>query len=173
MCCQETHIFAYLTIFYWIDVVCHLWFNLGNNTDSFFPPYFDFYGPFSSNVIQQTIKNIHFYFKIKIFWWNEAVEVIEVTEAVEVIETIEAIEVLDASKITQYLKYKLSFSPKRHKEAKNVENIFWKYLYIWYIHTLFPPKKVCMFANWTIDGAKHCFNKNWYGRQKCGFLRNT
>ena len=34
-------------------------------------------------------------------------------------------------------------------------------------------KKVCMFANWTIDGAQHCFNKNWYGRQKCGFLRNT
>ena len=30
-----------------------------------------------------------------------------------------------------------------------------------------------MFANWLIDGLKHCFNKNWYGRQKCGFLRNT
>ena len=30
-----------------------------------------------------------------------------------------------------------------------------------------------MFANWTIDGAQHCFNKNWYSRQKCGFLRNT
>ena len=54
----------------------------------FFSQYFDFYGPFSSNKIQQTIKNIHFYFKIKVFWWNEAVEVIEVTEAVEVIEAI-------------------------------------------------------------------------------------
>ena len=54
----------------------------------FFSQYFDFYGPFSSKKNQQTIKNIHFYFKIKVFWWNEAVEVIEVTEAVEVIEAI-------------------------------------------------------------------------------------
>ena len=36
MCCWETHIFAYLTSFYWIDVERHLWFNLGNITDSFF-----------------------------------------------------------------------------------------------------------------------------------------
>ena len=57
----------------------------------FFPQYVDFYGPFSSSKIQQTIKNIHFYFKIKVFWWNEAVEVIEVTEAVEAVEVIEAI----------------------------------------------------------------------------------
>ena len=91
MCCWETHIFAYLTSFYWIDVARHLWFNLGNITDSFFSQYFDFYGPFSSNKIQQTIKNIHFYFKIKVFWWNEAVEVIEVTEAVEAVEVIEDI----------------------------------------------------------------------------------
>ena len=57
----------------------------------FFSQYFDFYGPFSSNKIQQTIKNIHFYLKINVFWWNEAVEVIEVTEAVEAVEVIEAI----------------------------------------------------------------------------------
>ena len=43
-------------------------------------------GAFLSNKNYQTIKNIHFYFKIKFFWWNEAVEVIEVTEAVEAIE---------------------------------------------------------------------------------------
>ena len=53
--------------------------------------YFDFYGPFSSNKIQQTIENIHFYFKMKVFWWNEAIEVIEATEAVEAVEVIEAI----------------------------------------------------------------------------------
>ena len=48
-------------------------------------------GLFQVKKNQQTIKNIHFYFKIKVFWWNEAVEVIEVTEAVEAIEVIEAI----------------------------------------------------------------------------------
>ena len=50
-----------------------------------------------------------------------AVEVIEATEFVEAVEVIEAIEVLDAREITKYLKCKLSFSPKRHKKAKNVE----------------------------------------------------
>ena len=69
----------------------HLWFNLGNITDSFFPQYVDFYGPFSSSKMQQTIKNIHFYFKIKFFLCNEAVKVIEVTEAVEAVEVIGAI----------------------------------------------------------------------------------
>jgi hypothetical protein len=29
------------------------------------------------------------------------------------------------------------------------------------------------FENWTIDGAQHWFNKNWLGRQKMEFLRNT
>ena len=49
----------------------------------------------------------------------------EVTEAVEVIEAAEA---PDAKEITQYAKSKLSFSVKRHKQAKNVgkkiESIF-------------------------------------------------
>ena len=47
-----------------------------------------------------------------------SVEVIEATEAVEVIE---AAEVPEGRKITQYVKCKVSFSPKRHKKAKNVE----------------------------------------------------
>jgi hypothetical protein len=46
---------------------------------------------FSSNKKQQTTKNIHFYFKIKVFWWNEAVEVIEAIDVVEAVEVIEAI----------------------------------------------------------------------------------
>ena len=41
-----------------------------------------------------------FFFKLKVFWWNEAVEVIEATEAVEAIEVIEAIEVFKALEIT-------------------------------------------------------------------------
>ena len=45
-------------------------------------------GAFSGNKKYQTIKNIHFYLKIKVFWWNEAVEVIEATEVVEAIEAI-------------------------------------------------------------------------------------
>jgi hypothetical protein len=32
-----------------------------------------------------------FFFKLKVFWWNEAVEVIETTEVVEAVEVIEAI----------------------------------------------------------------------------------
>ena len=48
------------------------------------------------------------------FLWNEAIEVIEATEAVEVIE---ATEVPDGREITQNVKYKVSFSPKRHKKA--------------------------------------------------------
>ena len=28
------------------------------------------------------------------------------------------------------------------------------------------PKKVCKSANWTIDGALHQFNKNWWSRHK-------
>ena len=69
--------------------------------------------------------------------WNEAVEVIEATEVVEAVEVIEATEAPDAREITQYAKCKLSFSVKRHIWAKNVEKKIWKYLYIWYIQTLF------------------------------------
>jgi hypothetical protein len=32
-----------------------------------------------------------FFFKLKVFWWNEAVEVIEAAEVVEAVEVIEAI----------------------------------------------------------------------------------
>ena len=39
----------------------------------------------------------------KVFWWKEAVEVVEATEVVEVIE---AAEVPDAREITQYVKCK-------------------------------------------------------------------
>ena len=34
---------------------------------------------------------IYIFFKLKIFWWNEPVEVIEATEVVEAVEVIEAI----------------------------------------------------------------------------------
>ena len=34
---------------------------------------------------------MYFFFKLKVFWWNEAVEVIEATEVVEAVEVIEAI----------------------------------------------------------------------------------
>ena len=34
-------------------------------------------------------------------------------------------------------------------------------------------KEQDLFAKWTIDGVQHQFNKNWLGRQKLGFLRNT
>ena len=56
-----------------------------------------------------------------IFWGNEAEEVIETTENVEAIEIIEAAEVSDAREIPQYVKCKVSLSPKRHKKDKNVE----------------------------------------------------
>ena len=29
-----------------------------------------------------------------------------------------------------------------------------------------------MFANWTIGGAQHQFNKNWWTRHKCPYLMN-
>ena len=57
----------------------------------------------------------------KFFWWNEAIEVIEATEVVEAVEVIEAADVPDWKEITQFVKYKVSFSPKRHKKAKNIE----------------------------------------------------
>ena len=44
-----------------------------------------------------------------IFWWNEAVQVIEATEVVEAVEVIEAAEVLNAREITQYVKDRLFF----------------------------------------------------------------
>ena len=56
-----------------------------------------------------------------VIWWNEAIEVIEATEAVEAVEVIEAAEVPEGRKITQYVKCKVSFSPKKHRKAKNVE----------------------------------------------------
>ena len=64
------------------------------------------------------------------FWWNEAVKVIEATEVIEAVEVIEAAEAPDAiaREITQYAKYKLSFSVKKRKQAKNfgkkIESIF-------------------------------------------------
>ena len=66
------------------------------------------------------------YSKIKIFWWNEAVEVIEATEVVEATEVIEAAEVPDAREITRYVNCKVSFSAKLHKKAKNIKNRNWK-----------------------------------------------
>ena len=60
----------------------------------------------------------------EVFWWNEAIEVIEAVEAVDAVEAVEVIEAADVPegrKITQYVKCKVSFSPKRHKKAKNVE----------------------------------------------------
>ena len=51
---------------------------------------------------------------------------VEVIEATEFVEAVEVIEVLDAREITKYLKCKLSFSPKRHKKAKNVEKKYLK-----------------------------------------------
>ena len=56
----------------------------------------------------------------KFFLWNEAVEVVEATAVIEAVEVIEAPEAPDAREITQYAKCKLSFSVKRHKQAKNV-----------------------------------------------------
>ena len=50
----------------------------------------------------------------------------EAIEVVEAAEVIVAIQVLDAKEITLYVKCKLSFSPKRHKKAKNVEKIFFE-----------------------------------------------
>ena len=39
----------------------------------------------------------------------------------EAVEVIEAAEVPEGRIITQYVKFKVSFSPKRHKKAINVE----------------------------------------------------
>ena len=77
------------------------------------------------------------------FWWNEAVEVIEATDVVEAVEVIEAPEVPDARKIIQYEICKLSFSVKRHKWAKNIE-IFLKTSLHWvhsnsFLHNFFTP----------------------------------
>ena len=52
------------------------------------------------------------------WFWKKKIPATEVVEAVEVIE---AAEVPDWREITQYVKCKVSFSPKRHKKAKNVE----------------------------------------------------
>ena len=41
-------------------------------------------------IKKKSSKNV-FFFKLKFFWWNEAVEVIESTEVVEAVEVIEAI----------------------------------------------------------------------------------
>ena len=87
----------------------------------------------------------------EVFWWNKAIEVIEATEAVEVIE---AAEVSDGRKITQYVNCKVSFSPKRHKKAKNVEkkNTFWKWLYILYIQTVLTEKWFWNFTYLPVEG---------------------
>ena len=37
---------------------------------------------------------IYFFFKLKVFWWNEAVEVIEATEVVEAVEAVEVIKAI-------------------------------------------------------------------------------
>ena len=46
--------------------------------------------------------------------------VIEVAEVIEAVEVLEAAEAPDAREITLYPKCKLSFSVKRHEQAKNV-----------------------------------------------------
>ena len=56
---------------------------------------------FFSDLFQVTNhEKYRFFFKSKVFWWNEAVEVIEATEVVEAVEVIEAIQVLNAKEIT-------------------------------------------------------------------------
>ena len=56
----------------------------------------------------------------KVFWWNEAVEVIETTEVVEAVEVIEAAEDPDAMDITQCVKWKQFFIFFEAKEAVEV-----------------------------------------------------
>ena len=58
---------------------------------------------------------------LKVFQWNEAVEVIEAIEVAKAVEVIEAAEVPDAREITQWAKCKVSFPAKMHKKANNVE----------------------------------------------------
>ena len=91
-----------------------------------------------------------------VFWWNEAVEVIEAVEATEVIE---AAEVQDGREITQYEKCKLSFSLKRHKWAKNIEKKNWKHLYIRYIQTLFCKKNFTPFLLEAVEDRDVTFNQ--------------
>ena len=38
---------------------------------------------------------------------------------------------------------------------------------------LFPQKKVCMFANWTINVSQHQKTKKWLDRQNLAFLNDT
>ena len=93
----------------------------------------------------------------EVFWWNEAIETTEVIEAVEVIEAAEA---PDAREITQYAKCKLSFSVKRHKQAKNVGKKIWKYLYTMYIQTLFCIYFFALIQDWGRGGQGYYFQPN-------------
>ena len=96
----------------------------------------------------------------KFFLWNEAVEVVEASEVIEAVEVIEAPEAPDAREITQYAKCKLSFSVKRHKQAKNVGKKNWKYLYIMYIQTLFCIYFFALIQDWGCGGQGCYFQPN-------------
>ena len=68
MCSWDTHIFAYLTSFYSINVARHLWFNLGNITDScFFLNILTFRGLFQVIKFNEPSKIYIFNFKSKVF----------------------------------------------------------------------------------------------------------
>ena len=70
----------------------------------------------------------------------------------------------------------MSKAKKHQKSQKTQKNAKKKNLKValHFVHSnSFYQKKVCTFANWTIGGAQHQFDKNWLERQKMGFLSNT
>ena len=64
-------------------------------------------------------------------------------------------------------------SKQTSQKPKNAEKKKLK-VALHFVHSnSFHQKKVCTFANWTIGGPQHQFDKNWLDRQNIGFLSNT
>ena len=169
----ETHILAYFTSFYWSNVARHLWSNLQTYKKYFwekefectkckatFKIFFQHFWLLYAFLVRMTACTLH----MKSFSGINNLNGLNDLNSLNNLSDFNDLNSLISSK-TLYFKVKmyifdglLNFITwKRPLKVK----ILRKTMNLW------------CFPNWSIDGAQHWLNKNWLGRQKCGFLRNT
>ena len=173
MCSWETPFFAYVTSFYWINVALYLWSNkltckvfLGEKQ-------------FECIECKATFK---FFFQ---HLWLLYVFLVRMTACTIIlsdfpgIKNLNGLNDLNSLNNLRGLNDLNSLISSKKTLFQRKKNLFLMVCYFYYLKKSLKVKILrkknilrC-FANWTIDGAQHWFNKNWLGRQKMGFLRNT
>jgi hypothetical protein len=174
MCFWETHIFACLSSFYSNNVARHLWSNL--QTCKLF-----FGGKKSLNVSNvKLLSKIFstFLASICLFGENDSLHYTYqvISPGIKNLNSLNDLNSLNNLSVLNDLNSLISsknlyFKVKMYMFDGLLNFMTWKRPLK--VKILRKKMNLWFFPNWTIDGAQHWFNKNYLGRQKCGFLRNT